>query len=252
LDPNLVPQFFLKLLYSMPKNGFGSNYIPAKKKPVRRKRVPGYGGMIGRGLGWAQRNFTSKGSTANWVVGKVRQLADAVNIEYKEFEINSNPTPDYGGSVAVLCAPTQGVGFTSRVGDSIKMQTLTLRGKVIAGPTLAETVRIIVFNDKQNVITTGTDLLDNPGTPYVVLAGKNEATKYQSQILFDRTFNVSPGYRPIIDFEAVIPINLHTHFVAGSTTIKDNALKNCIISGLSSASATAQVLWCSYVSYTDD
>lgn len=238
----------------MPRNGFGSSYTPMKKKaPVRRRRrarVPGYGGMIGRGLGWAQRNFTSKGSTANWVVGKVRQLADAVNIEYKEYEVNTNPTPDYNGTIANLCTPAQGVGFVQRVGDSIKMQTLTLRGKVIAGAANAETVRIIVFNDKQNVINTGADLLDNAGTAYAVLGAKNEASKYQTQILFDRTFNVAPGYRPIIDFEVVIPINLHTHFVAGSTTIKDNALKNCIISGL--VAPTATVLWCSYVSYTDD
>jgi len=237
----------------MPRNGFGSSYTPMKKKaPVRRKRarVPGYGGMIGRGLGWAQRNFTSKGSTANWVVGKVRQLADAVNIEYKEYEVNTTPTPDFKGTIAKLCTPAQGVGFVQRVGDSIKMQTLTLRGKVIAGAALAETVRIIVFNDKQNVILTGADLLDNAGTAYAVLGAKNEASKYQTQILFDRTFNVAPGYRPIIDFEVVIPINLHTHFVSGLTTIKDNALKNCIISGL--AAPTATVLWCSYVSYTDD
>lgn len=139
-----------------------------------------------------------------------------------------------------------------RIGDSLKMQTLTFRGKVIAGPTLAETVRIIVFNDKQNQITLGSQFIDNVGGPYAVLGAKNEATKYNTQILWDRTFNVSPNDKPIIDFEAVIPIDLHTKFNPTQTSIQTNSLKQFVISGLSSAQATAQVLWCSYVSYTDD
>lgn len=229
----------------------------AKKKVMRKKRgnrkpVPGYGGMVGRGVGYLRNQLTSKGSTANWMLKKVKQLADAVNIEYKEYEVQSNPTPDYNGSILNLCSPAQGSANNQRIGDSLKMQTLTVRGKVIAGPVLAETVRIIIFNDKQNQITTGAQLLDNAGTVYAPISGKNEDNKYRSQVLFDRVFNVAPGYRPIIDFEAVIPIDLHTHFTAGTTTATDNMLKNCVISGLVSGTATATVLWCSYVSYTDD
>lgn len=238
----------------MPRNGFGSSYIPATKKaPVkRRRRVPGYGGMIGRGLGWAQRNFTTKGSTANWVVGKVRQLADAVNIEYKEYEVQSNPTPDYNGAIVNLCVPAQGVANNQRVGDSLKMQNITFRGYVKAGPSNAESIRLLIFIDKQNQITTGNQLLDNTGTGYATLGSKNEDNKYISRIIYDRTFSVSPGYRPIIHFEGVIPVNTHEHFTAGTTTLKDNALKQMVISDLASGSASATVVWCSYVSYTDD
>lgn len=221
-------------------------------KKNKRKRVPGYGGMVGRGVGFIRNQLTTKGSTANWMLKKVKQLADAVNIEYKEFEVNANPTPDYNGAIVQLCSPAQGIQFGQRVGDSIKVQTLTIRGRVVAGPTLAESVRIIVFIDKQNQIVTGADMLDNTGTIYATLGGKFEDTKYRSQILFDRTFDVSPGYRPIINFSEVLQIDTHTHFSAGSTTIRDNALKQMVISNLASGSATAQVVWCSYASYTDD
>ena len=222
------------------------------KKRGKRKPVPGYGGMVGRGVGFLRNQLTTKGSTANWMLKKVKQLADAVNIEYKEFELQSNPTPDYNGVLVNLCAPPQGIGFNERVGDGLKMQTLTFRGKIIAGPTLAETIRVIVFNDKQNQIVLGSQFIDNVGGPYAVLGAKNEATKYNTQVLWDRTFNVSPGYRPIIDFEGVIPIDLHTKFTPGQTSITTNSLKLFAISGLASAQATASVLWCSYVSYTDD
>lgn len=222
------------------------------KKRGRRKPVPGYGGMVGRGVGYLRNQLTTKGSTANWMLKKVKQLADAVNIEYKEFELQTNPTPDFNGTIVNLCVPAQGIAFNQRVGDSIKMQTLTIRGRIVAGPTLAESIRIIVFIDKENQITVGTDMLDNTGGIYATLGAKNEDNKYRSQVLWDRTFDVSPNDRPIINFQEVIQIDVHEHFTAGLTAIRDNSLKLMMISNLSSVSATAQVVWCSYVSYTDD
>lgn len=223
-----------------------------KRGNKKKKFIPGYGGAVGRGLGAFRKHFTSKGSTVNWLVGKVKKIADAVNIEYKEYEVKANPTPDYNGAIVNLCVPAQGTANSQRIGDGFKMQNLTFRGYVKAGPTLHESIRVLIFIDKQNQITTGADLLDNTGTGYATLSSKNEDNKYMSRVLYDRTFQVSPGYRPIIHFEGVIPIDLHQHFQAGTTTIKDNALKQMVISDLASGTASATVVWCSYVSYTDD
>jgi len=178
------------------------------------------------------------------------RLADKINPEYKEFRVQQNPTPDYNGAVSLINNMPQGTAQAQRVGDSVKMQTLTLRGIVSAGATLAETVRVIVFLDKENLITTGAQMLDNAGGGYAVISSKQEDNKYQTRILFDRVFHVSPGYRPKQSFTAVIPINIHTHFTAGTTTIKDGALRILSIGQL--AAPTATVLWQSYLSYTDD
>lgn len=218
----------------------------------KRKVVPGYGGMVGRGVGYLRNQLTTKGSTANWMLKKVKQLADAVNIEYKEVVAQSNPTPDFNGGILNLCVPSQGLAYNQRVGDSIKMQNLTMRGRIVAGPTLAESIRLIIFIDKANTITTGAQYFESVGSIYATLSPKLEANKYQTQVLFDRTFDVSPGYRPMINFDEVIELNVHQHFSPGVTTIKDNALKYIVISNLNSGTATAQMVFYATTSYTDD
>jgi len=226
--------FFLDYNIKMPyKKTYKRNF--KRKRPVRRRGA-------GKSKGW--------GGTAVRALRLAKRLADAVNIEYKEFRVQQNPTPTFNGSVSLLNDVPQGSAQSQRIGDSYKAQTLTLRGIVSAGAALAESVRIIVYLDKQNLITTGAQLLDNAGGGFAVISSKQEDNKYQTRILYDRLFHVSPGYQPKQYFEMVIPINEHVHFTAGTTTIKDNALRILSIGQL--AAPTATVLWQSYLSYTDD
>jgi len=195
--------------------------------------------------------YSTKGGTAYKALKLARRVADAVNIEYKEFSNTFVSNPTYNGAISVINAIPVGTSFSTRVGDSLKMQNLTFRGLINAGAA-SDNVRVIIFIDKQNQITAGSNLLARAGGVFAPISEKQEDNKYVTRVLFDKLFQVIPtsakgGYT----FDEVIPLNLHTHFAAGTTNIVDNALKICFISG-SLAASTCAINLVTTVSYTDN
>lgn len=229
------------------------------KKPKRRnaakkpsKYAPGIGGLVGSGLGYIRKNYTSSGSTANKALKLARRLADAVNIEYKELPFTfNNSTSTYNGGSTTINAPIQGTGNGQRIGDSIKVQNVNIKGYFTAGPTNPELWRVLLIWDKQNVITQS-NLLDYVGNVNVINGQKLEATKYNSQVLYDQVFKVQPNTTNSLQyFEIFIPVNQHTNFDAGTTNITTGALK--ILFYTSTATVSSSVVdYAGYISYTDD
>lgn len=188
---------------------------------------------------YKKRNYKKKGNstlgnvasiaktafkTAKWVAG-------IINAEYKYQEASvSLQTPTWNGTLYTLCTPAQGAGATGRNGDSIKMKTLTLRGLIDYNTLgMAEMVRVIIFIDKQNVVTTGAQMLQYTGVYMATNSPKNEGNKFDTKILYDKCFPVSL-YKPQYKFNTVIKLNSHVHFAAGTTTIENGALKMLFIS----------------------
>ena len=74
----------------------------------------------------------------------------------------------------------------------MKMKSLVIRGEFernTLGVT-SEVCRLIIFIDKDNTITSGSQLLNNYGSNAVVYSQKNEDTKFDSKIIYDKTFIV--------------------------------------------------------------
>lgn len=162
--------------------------------------------------------------TAKWV-------AALVNAEYKYQEASvSLQVPTWNGTLYTLAVPAQSTGATGRTGDSIKLKALTLRGLIDYNTLgIAEMVRVIIFVDKQNVVTTGAQLLQYTGVYMATNSPKNEGNKFDTKILYDKAFPVSV-YRPQAKFNVVLKLGFHVHFAAGTTTVENNALKMCFIS----------------------
>lgn len=187
-----------------------------RKRTVRRKRY-----NKKAATGW--KNLAYKAfKTAKFVAG-------LVNAEAKYFEANLTATAQtYNGQIVPLCYPSQGIAVNQREGDSIKMKNLTIRGDIVFNGTKSETVRLIIFNDKENQATTAGDILEYTGSSLSVYSGKNPNLRFDSKILYDKTFIIDAN-TPIRKFDVVLKIGLHVNFAAGTTTINNNALKILII-----------------------
>lgn len=231
----------------MAKNGFGSSYKSTYKR--RKPYVPGYGGMVGRFVGAARSAYTTKGSTANWMLKKVKHLADIVNAEYKYFDTAAAlSTIDYTGSLASQIPIPQGTTDVTRIGDSVKIQTMTFRF-FLQRNGADSIVRVIVLWDPQNKISSTADVLQNVGTSAAPLQPKNYDKRFQCSFLMDKSFAISSN-NSIIKYQTTIPINKHTQYNGGTTTINTGDLKVFLISN--NSTNLPLITYFARVSYTDN
>lgn len=223
-----------------------------RKRGRKRKIVPGYGGMVGRGLGWARKNMTSKGSTMNWLLKKTKQLADAVNIEYKHVDItNIAGSVDYNGGLSSLVTSiTQGVSDNNRIGDSMKLQNLVLRFIGVRN-TADSILRVMVIFDPMNKLAAVTDVLQITGSALAVISPKNYDKRFQSRVLYDRTMTLTTADHPYVLEDVTIQIDQHTQFNSGTTTINTGDLKLLVISNVVTTNLPTFTYF-ARVSYTDD
>lgn len=196
------------------------------------------------GVNWGSLAKTAL-KTAKWVAG-------LVNAEHKYYDVSpSLPiASSYNGYLTgPLCAPPLGTDAESRTGDSIKMSNMTLRMVINYNGTNYENVRVIIFLDKLNTILTVANYLDTVGLATAVLSPKNQNTQYDSKTIMDRTFAISSN-RPQQIIKRVFKLNLHEHFQASTTTVKNNAIKMIVIGQQAGAGATFQYF--SKITYLDN
>lgn len=194
-------------------------------------------------------NIASIAGTALKTAMFVKSL---VNVEYKYFDSAASlAVQTWNGGLSSLCLPAQGVGALQRTGDSIKMKTLTLRYAWERNPLGInnEVCRIVIFIDKENSITLGSQYFTAIGTVNAPFQSKNPDNKYDTKVLYDKLHYVDT-YRPVTVKSLVINIDEHCHFNIGTTTVDKNALKMLLIS--QTATNGPQFTYNSRVSYVDN
>lgn len=212
-----------------------SNRTTYRKKRYYKKKS---------GTNWASIAQTAL-KTAKWVAG-------LVNAEYKYYDVSpSLPIAStYNGYISgPLCAPPQGTDVESRTGDSIKMVNMTLRMLINYNGSNYENIRVIVFLDKENSITNVSDYLDTIGTGSSVLSPKNQVNQYDSKTIWDQSFAISAN-NPQAVIKKVFKLDLHEHFQASTTTVKNNAIKIIVIGQQPSGGASFQYF--SKITYLDN
>lgn len=164
-------------------------------------------------------------------------LAGLVNIEMKHQDISNNVTPSRTGTIQILNAIPQGDTDVSRDGDSLKMQHYSLHGRITHNSSSVQAgqqVRVMIIFDDQVKVGTAADVLNQTTTQYAVLSHKDYDKRFQTKVLYDRTFLVNPQ-RPDMIFNINLNINKHTQYEAGTTTVNTGSLKMLYISDEGSA-----------------
>ena len=129
------------------------------------------------------------------------------------------------------------------------MVNLTMRLLFQYNGSQYENIRVIIFNDKENSITNVSDFLDITGTQLAVLSPKNQINQYDTKTIFDKTYAISAN-RPQVLVEKVFKLDMHTHFQASTTTVKNNAIKMIIIGQQTTAGTSFQYF--SKMTYLDN
>lgn len=230
----------------MPTNAFGSKYH--HKKSRYPKSRPSMGGRLAN----VGMKYVAKGGTAYKALKLARRLADAVNIEYKESSNTNTVQPTNNGFMSDLTFQiAQGVANGARIGDSVKLQRLTMR-IYTDGITNNEIIRMLIVEDKTNSIAATNNLLQYTGSVYGVISPKLEQTKFNSRILYDHRFKLIPNSDNALSFqEFSIPLNFHTNYTPASTVVTTGALKLFLISN-TVAATLGHIVYTYELSYTDD
>ena len=218
------------------------------KRNYKRKRGPI---KKRNGRSRFKRAGASVGSAAYSALKIAKRLKDMVNTEYKFFDTQATTNVDYTGSLNILNSMAQGQTDVTRIGDSIKVQNLVVRGAIASSAVATSSLRMMIIWDPQNKTTTTADVLEYVGSVYAPFSPKDYDKRFQTKVLYDRVHSLVPtAESALTHFDYVIPINQHTQFEGASTTINSGALKMLIIS--SSIANLPVVVFQARISYTDN
>jgi len=178
--------------------------------------------------------------------------------EVKDLEYNSTYQPtnlgivqDYGGLIAV------GTGNNQRVGDTIKLKKILIRGYVTVHAMAAvgsyDVSRLIVFIDKTAQITTVGALLEAVGNAYAPLSAKSDVNRYKIKILHDKLFTqVKGSHTQIIPYTIKVNLDDYCNYQGSSNVVTTNDIKVAFINQAAIAGAGSVFVQQADVSYTDN
>lgn len=171
-------------------------------------------------------------SIASTALSTAKFVASLVNAEYKYYDRGLSLVACTWNGIMYNMVDniSQGAGSSQRTGDSIKLKSLKIKGAIEYNPAgvTYESVRLIMFYDKENSISNATDYLQQVGSNVAPYSSKNIVNIYRTRLIFDKTVTINPTTFNI-PFEFSTQLKDHIHFETASTTIKNNVIKLIII-----------------------
>lgn len=227
-----------------------------KHKPYRKRK--GRMRYVNKGL--------SVANTAMRAYKIARKAIDFINVEFKYHDATWNgQNVDWNGTFQVLNAIGQGDTATSRDGNQLKLQRLSVKGFLQGNGSygINQVARVIIFWDKQNKISAVSDFLDSGYLASInaVNAHKDQPNKYQTYVLHDKCYTLQGGTYAThasrcIDVDITLSTaegrKFHSSYDGSSTTPVTGALKMLVISNISNASSPPQINMVSRVYFNDN
>lgn len=190
----------------------------------------------------ARKRKESATAIALHAISLVRKNNKSREPKFFDAELNQTGIDEDGVLVSGLYLPPQGLTDVTRIGDKCFMKSILWNLRVIppTDGTSTGQLRVILFYDKQDKITTVGDLLLSPAnTADQPNAMYNVDKRRQWIKIFDKNIMVS---RVSKDFHLLIRSKKFAHvtqFNAGSTTVNTGSYKLALISNSQSSGLTA-------------
>lgn len=202
----------------------------------RGKQLGGVRRYVRRGVRIA-RKVGSYAGTAGRALALAEKVAALMNIEHKFFDTNGFPQSTVNGAIYRLDQVPQGVTGETRVGDSIKVQSLNIHYFIrdqISGVMAGDyRVRVILFRDKEEYVgTTVSKILDAGllGTGYACLIPKDHDSRFNSKILYDKVHWLKQTEKTSTNVHRVrIKLGTHIQYSSGALTVVDGGIKLLLI-----------------------
>ena len=143
----------------------------------------------GRNGGARKQDAVGEYASDAWSLAKrtaygLNEIRKLINIETKVLDTTNGANIPNTGTISTISTIAQGLNYTDRIGDSIKMQRMEVRFRWQIGASATKTfVRAIVFRDLDNYGTAPavTDLLEAAD----VLAPVKYLNKDRFSVLYD-------------------------------------------------------------------
>lgn len=186
---------------------------------------------------WKNRKSIAKTAFKAYAIAK--SVSSLINTEFKTYTQAINVTPTTTGSITNLIPIGQGDTDDDRNGDSVKIKSCSFRFKVSGSGSGSEsqTVRCIIFIDKQNANPTVTDpTVAVSSSVYgvletsVVQSFKSNKNRKRFIILKDFMMHVDQGERIVRYYTWYKRMNMKTEWNDTVTTPQTNGLWMLLIS----------------------
>ncbi len=193
----------------------------------------------------------SDGTKALRLVKKIKN-----NIEMKFFDQNNVLNVSWlSNNVSNIIAVPQGQTDSSRIGDVLAAKSFRL-SLCLTSLTVASVFRVILYWDKQNLISTVGDLLHVTGSSMVVNSAYNHDNRSRYIILLDKLWTLQDPATSVAlkTFTRWFSLkNKQVKYAAASTTVLTNNLKLFLISDKDPATAInlPEIQYYTRLHYTD-
>ncbi len=131
----------------------------------------------------------------------LNEIRKFINIETKNIDQTGTSTAiTQTGFVASLTQMAQGTNYTGRIGDSIRIQRIIVRARVlVSSAATASTVRMLIFRDLDGYGTAAatSEVLHVVGSARAPLSQYNALNMERFSILYDELLTVSPAANPM-------------------------------------------------------
>ncbi len=187
----------------------------------------------------------------------LNEIRKFINIEEKYSDVNASMTPDQNGSVACLSQLAQGTTMNTRVGNSVRVQRVSVRARVAANSavTTFSVVRVAIIRDMegQGTAPACSDIFETVGSSAAPRQPYDWLNRKRFAVLYDMFLTVAPntGYAREFDFEK----ELAKHVLYRGTTAaaaSDGEGSIYIVALSDEATNTPSVSYTSRITYTDD
>lgn len=186
------------------------------------------------------RRKRKKMTAGKQALKKVNKLIKANETKHRTLVQNINDT-SWLGEIIILNAMPQGIGDTNRIGDKVQITSVWLKYCIDIGDNSlrsGNTIRVLLFWDKQNNVPLTADVLSLVGTVEVIDAHYIYDNIHAFQILYDKKFDcIQNSDQQIHSINRRIRMkNKYTQFFGGTTNIVTGSLKLMLISNVDTLS----------------
>lgn len=207
-----------------------------------------------------RKTFRSNGK-AKFVTKRhlTKVLNQTLETKYKNnSDISGTNTINFNGNFTQLSNPAQGTGDTSRIGDSITLKGLRIRGTLAMDPasTVNNVVRLMIVQyhpDNSAQAPQTSDLLQASGSAISVVSSFQHDESRKFRVLWNRTYalslNEQSRYRYVDIRVPMKKIKKKIQYLAGSATSGFNQIYLFQISNVNSSMPVLD--WYSNLRFTD-
>jgi len=189
----------------------------------------------------------------------LNEIRKFINIEEKYLDTSVSLSPDTSGGVACITQLGQGTTVNTRVGNSLRVQRLEVRGRVAVNSSVTtySMVRILVFRDMegQGTAPVVSDVLEATGSSSAPRQPYDWLNRKRFSILYDMLIPVTAtsGGMSVREFVYVTELAKHVLYRGTTASASSDGEGSIYVAAVSDEATNApSVVATTRITFTDD